>query len=887
MSWYHRLLNLVRSDRVARDIDREIDFHLAERVDELVAGGMSESDAWREARRRFGHRQTFKERVYDIDVLAWLDSFIADLRYAARAFRSNPGFTLVAVLSLGLGIGANTAIFSLINAVMLRSLPVRQPEQLVQLTIDDRRASFTNPLWEQIRDRREAFAGTFAFEDALFNLTTGGVVRGAVGAWVSGDYFNVLGVPAVAGRLLQPSDDVRGCSGSVVLSHAFWQREYGGGVDAVGRSISLDGHSFEIIGVAAPGFSGIHVGRAAGVFVPLCAVDVLRKGRGFLDARSIWFLNVFGRLHAGANLAEVQAGLAVMSHSVFEASAPTDWSAEGQARFMERTLSAAPAANGMSGVRTQYRDALFTLLMVVGVVLLIACANVAQLLLARATKRQHEIATRLALGSGHARLARQLLTESVLLALLGAAVGALFARWSSGLIVGFLSQGKRAVSLDISLDLRVLGFTIAVATATGILFGLAPAWRSTRVDPQMAMRGAGRGQVGDTRQRFAKGIVIGQVALSLVLVVAAGLLVGSFQRLATLNPGFRSEGVLAVSADWSNLGLSDDRERGFPRELLERMRAVPGVHEAAASLLTPISGTVWNNNVWVDGVAGDAPVWFNGVSDGYLKTLGTGLLAGRDFTRQDGPGAKPVVLVNRTLARRFFGDASPLGKKLSTSEHDSVAPPMEIVGVVEDANYERLDETVPATAYVPLGQTELWGPSIELTLRSDGAPVALIPAVTEAMREIHPAIALEFTTLHEQVATSLARPRLLAALSGFFGALALLLAVIGLYGTMSYSVARRRSEIGIRIALGAARTGILRMVAGEAGLLVAIGVVLGAVLALAATRLVAAFLFGVTASDPLTLALSALMLATVAIAAGLVPAWRAAGVDPLVALRGE
>jgi predicted permease len=661
-----------------------------------------------------------------------------------------------------------------------------------------------------------------------------------------------------------------------VLSYSLWQREYGGAADAIGRTITLGGHPFEIVGVTAPGFAGIHVGRNAGVFVPICTIDVLREGRGILDARSTWFLNVFGRLQPGGSLTETRAALSALAATVFEATAPQHWTAEEQSRYMERTLNAVPAANGLSYVRGQYRDALFALLMVVGVVLLIACANVAQLLLARATARQDEIAVRLAMGSGRARLARQLLTESLVLALLGAAAGALFARWSSGIIVRFLSQGGRPVSLDLALDLRVLAFTIAVATVTGFLFGLAPAWRATRVDPQTAMRGAGRGQVGGSRQRFAKGIVVGQVALSLVLVMAAGLLVGSFQRLATLDPGFRPEGVLVVSVDWSNLDLSEDRQRRFPRELLDRMRAVPGVREAGASLLTPISGTSWNDDVVVNGVVADEPVWFNGVSDGYMKALGTDLLAGRDFTPQDRAGAAPVVLVNQSLAHRFFGDASPLGKSISKTVHDSVAPPMEIVGVVEDAKYRKLDEPMEATAYVPFEQTELWRPSIEL-----------IPAVTEAMREIQPAIALEFTTLHDQLATSLARPRLLAALSGFFGGLALLLAVIGLYGTMSYSVARRRSEIGIRIALGSARTGILRMVAGEAGAVVAIGVALGALLALVATRLVASFLYGVTPSDPVTLALSALILAAVAIAAGLLPAWRAAGVDPMVALREE
>jgi predicted permease len=887
MSWYRRLLNLMRADRVTRDIDREIEFHLAERVDELVSGGMNESDAWREARRRFGHRQTFKERVYDIDVLAWLDSLLADLRYAARALRANPGFTLVAVLSLGLGIGANTAIFSLINAVMLRSLPVQHPEGIVRLTMSEGGGTFTNPQWEQIRDRQDALASVFAFFDSEFNLTSGGPVQRAAGAWVSGDYFNVLGVSAVAGRVLQPADDVRGCSGVAVLSHSFWQREYGGAADAVGRTITLDGHPLEIVGVSAPGFAGIHVGRTAGVFVPLCAIDILRGSRSFLDSRSTWFLDIFGRLQPGGSFAEAQAGLAVVAPRIFEATVPRHWSGDEQALYLERTLTAAPAPKGISHVRGQYHDALFMLLMVVGVVLLIACANVAQLLLARATARQDEIAVRLAMGSGRLRLARQLLTESVLLALLGATVGGLFARWSSGIIVRFLSQGGRAVSLDLSLDLRVLVFAIAVATGTGILFGLAPAWRATRVDPQTAMRGAGRGQVGDSRQRVAKGIVIGQVALSLVLVVAAGLLVGSFRRLATLHPGFRSEGVLVVTAVWANLDLADDRQNGFPRQLLNRVRTIPGVRETSTSLITPINGTSWNEDVIVNGIPSEAPVWFNGVSDGYLKTLDTALLAGRDFTPQDGADAAKVVLVNQTLARRFFGEASPLGKSISTSEHGGIGPPMEIVGVVEDAKYRRLDESIEPAAYVPLEQTELWRPSIELTLRSEAAPAALIPAVTEAMREIHPSIALEFNTLDDQLASSLARPRLLAALSGFFGGLALLLAVIGLYGTISYSVARRRSEIGIRIALGSARAGILRMVAGEAGAMVVIGVGLGTLLSLAATRLVASFLYGVTASDPLTLALSALLLATVAIAAGLAPAWRAAGVDPMIALREE
>ena len=891
MSWYHRLVNLTRSRRLVGDIEREMAFHVSELIDELVSQGMSQADARREAYRRFGHRGVLQERVRHVDVLAWLESMIGDVQYALRALRQNPGFSLVAVLSLALGIGANTAIFSLVNAVMLRSAPVLHPEELVQVEMGDGNTILTNPIWEEIRERQTALAGVTGFSDRQFNLTTGGVVRPVDGAWVSGEYFNVLGIPAVAGRVLSVADDQRGCRGAAVLSHSFWQREYGGDVSAVGRAISLDGHPFEIIGVSAAGFSGIHVGRPAHVFTPLCTVDIVREGRGVLDARSTWFVNVFGRLRPNGTLVEVHSDLAAVAPAVYEATVPTHWATDEQRDYMAETLVPVPAANGLSAVRGQYSEALFVLLVVVSVVLLIACANVAQLLLARSTARQREISVRLALGSGRARVVRQLFTESVLLALLGAAAGTVFARWSSGLVVAFLSQSGRPVSLDLSLDIRVLAFTIAVATVTGLLFALAPAWRSASVDPQMALRGAGRGLVGESSQQFVRGIVVGQIALSLVLVIAAGLLVGSFQRMASIDPGFRSDGVLVVNVDWSNVALDEDRQRSFSRELLDRVRAEPGVRHGSASLVLPISGSGWNEYVQVDGFTPesqrDALVWFNGVTDGFLETLGTDLLSGRDLTPWDRTGAPAVVLVNQTLARRFFGDSNPIGQQIRTNDHDELGPLMEIVGVVEDAKYRRVDEEPLATAYVPLEQTGIWRPSIALALRTDGAPAALVPVVTDAISQIHPSIALEFTTLDEQLATSLARPRLLATLSGFFGVLALLLAVIGLYGTISYSVARRRNEIGIRIALGAARLGMLRMVAGEAGNVVALGVALGALLALATNRLVASFLYGVTATDPATMTLSALILAAVAMAAGMVPAWRAAGVDPMVTLRED
>jgi predicted permease len=894
MSWHRRLLNLVRSERLSRDLDREMAFHMAERADELRATGMSEADAMREARRRFGNYGHQKERTRDADVLTWLESVAADLRYAGRALRASPGFALVAILSLGLGIGANTAIFSVADAVLLRSLPVSHPEELVALTLGaNPRHYFTNPLWEAIRDRQDAFAGVFASSARSFNLASGGEARRVDGAWVSGDFFTTLGVRPAAGRLLVRADDYRGCPAVAVVSHGFWQREYGGSPNAIGSTISLDGHPFEVVGVADPRFSGVDLGRSMQVYAPLCAEAAVLAERSGLDQRSYWFLRVTGRLKEGETPAEARARLASIAPGVFAATLPPDWGAEGQRDYLRNPLGFDPAPKGFSEMREEYRAPLRALMIVVGLVLLIACANVANLLLARAAVRQREVAVRLAVGAGRGRLVRQLLTESLLLSLLGAVVGLALARWGGGLLVTMLSSATNTVWLDLQLDGRVLAFTIAVATASAILFGVAPAWRSARVDPQTAMKASGPGSVGGGRSRMlvVKSLVVGQVALALALVMTAGLLLGSFRRLVTLDPGFRRDGLLLVSADLQNARYPDERLHQVKRELLDRLRATPGVRSASASIITPVSGRAWNTFVVADGGArgpnGEGMAWFNEVSDGYFQTLGTALVAGRDFDRRDGPGSPRVAVVNETMARRFFGGANAIGKTFRSSFGDRPGPLVEVVGVVRDAKYNSLREEPEPIAYVPLGQNERQMPGVIIELRADGAPTTLVPAIKTAVAGMNPAIALDFTTLSDQVAASLRTERMLASLSGFFGVLALLLAIIGLYGTLSYSVARRRGEIGIRIALGAARARVLRMVLGEAGRMVAAGLLLGAAASLATTRLVASFLFGVTPSDPATLTLSALTLALVGAAAGALPAWRAARVDPMIALREE
>ncbi len=908
MAWHNRLVNLLRSGRLSRDIDREMEFHIAERVDELVRGGMTPEAASREARRRFGNRTVQKERTRDADVVVWLESAAADVRYALRALRSSPGFTLVVILSLALGIGANAAIFTLVNAVVLESLPVKNPEQLLEVTTGGNNSRqgeshgnmsnpiFTNPIWEQIRDGvgKEVFSGVFAYGDTRFDLSNGGLVHYASGNWVSGDFFSTLGVRAAAGggRLLRRSDDYRGCAPVAVVSDAFARRELGGVSSAVGHALSLDGHPFDVVGVVAPSFFGMEVGQSVDVYVPLCTMPLFH-GTDVLDARSRWYLSIVGRPAPGLSEARVRAALAARSPAIFAATLPPNWRAADRDDSLKMTLGTGPAAGGLSALRDRYQRALYTLMVVVGVVLLIACANIANLLLARAAARQREIAVRLAIGSSRARLVRQLLTESLLLSLIGAGAGLLFARWASRLLVRYLSTGSgNGIWLDLGIDGRVLAFTVVVSVVTGILFGVAPAWRAARVDPQQAMKAGGRGVVhGEGRQRAGKTLVVGQVALSLLLVMAAALLLGSFRKLTTLDPGFRRDGVLLAQLDFTNAGYTGSRLLDAQNEVLRRARELQGVRSASTSLTTPIGGMSWNEVLIVPGYTPsgmrDALAFFNQVSDGFFATLGTDLIAGRDFLPADQGRPIPVAIVNESMARHFFGEANPIGRTFGIQHGDSTGAAMEIVGVVRDAKYQSLTEENQPTVYIPFGAGSDPEKFINLELRSDGSLTALSGAVKDLAASVNPAISLDLTTLQAQVSESLARPRLLATLSGFFGALALLLAVIGLYGTLSYGVARRRNEIGIRLALGAGRERVMRMVVREAGRLVLLGAVAGILLVLATSRLVASFLYGYEPADPALLILSACVLGAAAMGAALLPAWRASRLDPTAALREE
>jgi predicted permease len=822
------------------------------------------------------------------------DALLQDLRYAFRALRSSPGFTAVAVLSLGLGIGANTAIFSIINVFLLKALPVDRPEELQQVLME-KSGSFTNPIWEELRNRQDIFSHVFAFSSSHFNLARGGEARYADGAWASGDYFQALGIHAVLGRTFTTADDRRGCAGSAVLGYDFWQREFGGSASVLEKTVPVDGHPFQILGVLQPGFTGVEVGRTLDIVVPICAEPILRDPSA-LDKRSWWWLRVIGRPKPGVSPQQVTARLKTLAPQVFEATVPPNWRPDGQANYRKRSFDITPAANGLSYLRVQYRQALWTLMVVVGLVLVIACANVANLLLARAAGRQREIAIRMALGSGRARLVRQLLTESIVLALGGAALGVAFAQWGSRLLVRYIGNSDFPVFLDLRPDLRVLVFTAGVALLTGFLFGLAPAWRGTRVQPQIAMKENARGLV-EGRSRFSIGklLVMAQVALSLILLAAAGLLLGSFRKLATMSMGFDAEHVLIASVDLRNAKFPKERVQPAYDEMLAGLRAIPGVRSASESALTPVSGSSWNNGLKIEGYTAksqdDAVVWFNSISSGYFTTLGTPLLAGRDFTAHDGPGAPLVAIVNQALGKHFFGDANPVGRVFRV-DNVTTGPPIEIVGVVGNTKYHNLRSDFEPVAYLPATQPDAYAPPnlyMNFELRATGAPADLIASVKNAIGAVNSDVAIQFRSFATQVSESLNRDRLLATLSGFFGGLGLLLATIGLYGVMSYNVARRRGEIGIRMALGAGAPRVLGMVLSEVALLVVVGLAVGFGGAIASTRILESqkFLYGLTARDPWTLGLAVLVLAVVALCAGYLPARRASRLDPMQALREE
>ncbi len=725
------------------------------------------------------------------------------------------------------------------------------------------------------------------------NLSQGGEAHYAKGLWVSGDFFRTLGVVPAGGRLIGAADDRRGCPGVAVLSYSFWQEHFGGAESAVGGTISLDNHPFPIIGVAAPGFNGLEVGRRFDVALPVCATAIYDGARKRLDQRAWWWLHIMGRVRPGIGPGELKAHLDVASPRIFAATVPENWDPGGQKDYAKSSLTTSPVATGTSYLRQRIGQPLNILMAVVGMVLIIACANIASLMLARSAARTREIAVRRALGATRPRLIRQLLTECVLLSSAGAMLGVLFAHWGSALLVRFVSTTRDQVFLDLSLNWRTLVFTAAIAIITGLLFGVLPAIRSTRVSLTAAMKGSLKMNAGHAvRLHPGRWVVAMQIALSLVVLVAAGLLLRSFVKLVTLDIGFDRSNVLMMHAEARTAGIPPERWKVTWEEIEQRLTTLSGVVSVSRTEITPISGMEWNQGLHADGPnapAGEAALaYLNAVSPGYFRTLRIPFLAGRDFAPQDTPSAPKVAIINETVARRFYPGLDPVGRFFRLDEdRGAVGPPIRIVGVVKDSKYESLREETYPCAYFPVRQQPGFGGGSNFMIRTSARPSAVLPLIQDSVAGVDKSISLEFNTLARQVDDSLVQERMLATLSCFFGGLALLLAMIGLYGAISYMVTQRYTEFGIRTALGAAGKSIMLLVLRDVAVIVIAGVTAGAGISLLSVHVLEKLLFGLTARDAFTITLAIGVLTIVAFIAGFLPARRAAKVDPIVALRCE
>ena len=897
--------------REAEIVD-EMSQHLRDRYESHLASGANAEQAERRVLAELSERDLARE-LREVEQ-KWVapvtlgagekNSFWAgiwqDVRYGARVLRLNPGFATVCVLSLALGIGANTAIFQLIDAVRMRTLPVKNPQELAIVRIKDRSwnsgnfrgrySNLTNPMWEQIRDRQQGFSGIFAWGANTWNLNSGGQVQLARGMWVSGDFFNVLGVTPILGRVFGPSDDVKGCSSAgAVISYSFWQSHFGGDPNVVGQKLMLDGHPAEVIGVTPASFWGIDVGRNYEVAMPLCAEQLIDGEFAMYNMRHGYWLAVMGRLKPGWTIEKATAQLDSVSPAIFEETTPTVYDADGVKHYRAYRLAAYPGYNGFSRLRRDYESPLWVLLAIAGLVLLIACANLANLMLARASVREREIAIRLALGAARGRLIRQLLTESLLLAFAGAALGIALARALSAALVRYLTTEPGTLFLVLATDWRVLGFTAALAFLTCVLFGLAPALKATSAAPAKIISLAGRGLTA-TRERFSlrRALVVTQVSLSLVLLVGALLFVRSLRNILTLDAGFQRDGMLVVDTDFhTRTSIPPDQRVAFREQMLERVRAIPGVIAAADTSVVPVSGNGWNNLVVVGGKQNETNVDMANISPGYFRTMGTPLLKGRDFDERDNRQSPKVAIVNEQFAKKILG-GDALGKTFQIAAWEGTKRyDFQIVGVVRNTKYSDLREDFEAIAFYPEAQDEKPDPSSQIMLRSDLELPALINGVKSVIGQVDSSVSLDFHAYDQQIKQGLLRERLLATLSSFFGILAIVLATIGLYGVIAYMVARRTNEIGIRMALGASPRQILAMVLQEAGRLLAVGLAIGVVLAAAAGRSAGTLLFGLKPYDPITLSVSAVGLAAVAVAASLLPARRASKLEPMAALRDE
>ena len=897
-----------------RELDDELQAHLRMAIADRIDRGETPEEAAAAARREFGNVGLVREVARDMWGWGWLERLVRDVQYAFRSLRHNRVYACAAIATLALGIGATTAIFTLVNSFLLRPLPVRDPARLVGVREEGRAgpsvmASWVPAIvWEQIRDRPQLFESACASSPVgRLNTAARGEADWAESFSASGNFFDNLGVSAILGRTFSTADDKRGGGpdGPVaVISHAYWQRRFGGAADVIGRSLSINRVAYTIVGVTAPNFFGPTVGRSFDVAVPL-----LGSSRATVS--------ILARLRPGQTAASATAALRAAQPQIREAAlaamraegAPARVVAEMSKTFLRGPLSATPAAVGVSDQQDSFERPLVAMLMLALLVLLIACANVANLVLGRAAARRHEMSVRRALGASRLRLARQVLVESLLLSSVGAALGFLFARSFSRILVRQASTEVNPLFLDLSLDWRVLAFTAAATVGTALLFGLVPAFRAARVQPNDALKEGGRGHAGEQRWGLNQVLIVGQVAFSVVLVVAAGLLVRTFARLATMDVGFDRERTVIVSLNTQDARVPAASRPAFYERIRQAVAAVPGADGAVTLLSVPASQDHWIANVRVGGQTPPAfdpklGPFLNAVGPGYFSTFGAPILAGRGFDQRDGRGSPLVAVVNETFARVFIRGRNPVGESLTFAADGeeraagavapSDSPPFQVVGLAKDSgsatNYA-LRDGIPPTVYFCIAQMDpaitnfTPPPAFRIGVRVTSA--STLREVAAAVTRVEPQLRMIARPMSGYIDRNLVSERLAAVLSALFGSLALVLAGVGIFGVTAYAVARRRPEIGIRIALGASPATVLRTVLQGIVIVVAVGIAIGGVVSWWLSRLVAALLFGLEPRDPATFAGAATVLTAVALAAGWLPARRATRIDPVSVLRSE
>ena len=932
MSWIKEcrlhLRSLFRKSQVDRELDEELRLHIERQTEENIAAGMTLRDAREAALRGFGATTLIKEECRDMRGWNLLETLFQDLRYATRMLTKSPGLTATVVLSLALGIGANTAIFSLVDAVLLKSLPVRNPQQLIVLNwaapkwpsivqsmsgswYEDEKSGTTStalsyPFFERVHaNAGRVLSGVFALSNlGDVNIGVNGNAGLEQGQLVSGDYFSTLGVQLVLGRALVPQDNRPGAAPAAVIGYDVWQERFGGDPSVAGKAITINGAAFTVAGVAPPEFFGVQPGSRIDVWIPLRMQPLVdpratQPNKSNFEDAGNWWVVVMGRMRPGVTETQARAALAVIFQQSIEPLVKPPAKPSEKPEILPR-MEVESAANGLDALRREFSKSLFVLLAVVALVLLIACANVANLLLGRASAREKEIAVRLAIGAGRRRLIRQFLTESVLLALIGGAAGLALAFWASDLLVRFFIDSRDLVTLDVSPDLKILSFTAAVSVLTGILFGLAPALRGTRLDLTPALKSA-VGNRGGSRLGLSKTLVVSQVALCLLLLVGAGLFVRTLQNLETANLGFNPSNLLLFRVDPTQSGYKEARLANFYRDLQVRVAALPGVRSASMSANPLVGGNISMLRITIQGAhpkdarAGDtSDLWnrpgsiqINFVGPNFLKTMGIPLLLGRSIGSTDDASAPKIAVVNELAARQIFGNRNAIGHRFGFGDAKSSGD-VEIVGIAANAKYSHIREKDPAVAYIPcLQASDRIGP-MYFEMRTAGNPLDLVSSVRHVLRNMDKNIPLsDVKTQTQLIGQKLFHERLFARLTGLFSLLSLLLACVGLYGIMSYAVTRRTREIGIRMALGAERRDILIKVLRETLFTVIIGVAIGIPAALAATHVIKSQLFGLTATDPATVAGATLILVLTAAIAGYIPARRASRVDPTIALREE